>query len=867
MVSSCGEEQPLPQPPSGTALAGPRPEVGPSAFVTFESGQVRPLALSAGGDRLFAVNTPDNRLEIFEVSAQGLRPQASVAVGMEPVAVAEAANGQVWVVNHLSDSVSVIDVQRSPPRVVRTLWVGDEPRDIVFAGDDRTRAFVTTAHRGQNSPVDPQLTTPGVGRADVWVFDSEALDNTAGGTPLAVLTLFGDTPRGLATSPDGSRVYAAVFRSGNRTTSMWPQNLRKAAPTRSADGARQPDSGLIIRYDGNHWVDELGALYDDRVPFSLPDFDVFAIDAVSDPPREVDRWAGVGTTLMNLVVNPVDGAVYVSNLEARNHVRFAGAPVDGGTSVRGHLTDSRVTVIRGRAVEPRVLNKHIDFTRREGTEAERETSLSMPMGLEVSADGQTLYVAAFGSGKVGVVSTSALADDTFALRSDEHVELTAGGPSGLVLDEARGRAYVLTRFDNGISTVDLATRGEVAHLTMPNPEPATVVEGRPFLYDARLTSSNGNDSCATCHLFGDTDGLAWDLGDPNADRTPIENVFITGSAPVTPYAFHPLKGPMTTQSMRGLTGHGPMHWRGDRSGRDRLPDETLEEAAFKEFNEAFESLMGRAEPLTDEQMQKFTDFAMQIRYPPNPIRNLDGTLSSAQSRGRQLYDEGVVRVQTQQLEVCARCHPIDPAAGLFGTSGLMSDNGQDGERNFKIPHFRDQYQKVGMFGWAFEGPPARGRQVRGFGYNHNGATSGNFVVADLGISPARVAQLRAFLFAFPTESPFVLGQQVTLTADSGAEAKARIDLLVARAKVERPVPECDLIVKGVVDGAARGWLMTADERFVSDRASEAPWTRAALEAAASVNGQALTFTCAPWGSGRRMGIDRDEDGLFDGDEA
>jgi len=33
-----------------------------AAFVTFESGQVRPLALALDGSRLFAVNTPDDRL-------------------------------------------------------------------------------------------------------------------------------------------------------------------------------------------------------------------------------------------------------------------------------------------------------------------------------------------------------------------------------------------------------------------------------------------------------------------------------------------------------------------------------------------------------------------------------------------------------------------------------------------------------------------------------------------------------------------------------------------------------------------------------------------------------------------------------------
>ena len=42
------------------------------SFVTFESGQVRPLALSPDGTRLFATNTPDNRLEIFAVDGAGI---------------------------------------------------------------------------------------------------------------------------------------------------------------------------------------------------------------------------------------------------------------------------------------------------------------------------------------------------------------------------------------------------------------------------------------------------------------------------------------------------------------------------------------------------------------------------------------------------------------------------------------------------------------------------------------------------------------------------------------------------------------------------------------------------------------------------
>ena len=126
----------------GSSSSEPPADIS-SEFFLFESGQVRPLALSPDGTRLFAVNTPDNRLEIFRVTPQGLTPEFSVPVGMEPVAVAARSNAEVWVVNHLSDSVSIVDVSGAVPVVKRTLQVGDEPSDIVFAGATFDRAFIT----------------------------------------------------------------------------------------------------------------------------------------------------------------------------------------------------------------------------------------------------------------------------------------------------------------------------------------------------------------------------------------------------------------------------------------------------------------------------------------------------------------------------------------------------------------------------------------------------------------------------------------------------------------------------------------------------------------------------------------------------
>jgi hypothetical protein len=78
--------------------------------------------------------------------------------------------------------------------------------------------------------------------------------------------------------------------------------------------------------------------------------------------------------------------------------------------------------------------------------------------------------------------------------------------------------------------------------------------------------------------------------------------------------------------------------------------------------------------------------------------------------------------------------------------------------------------------------------------------------------------------------------------------------------------ECDLVVKGTVAGLQRSYLLNAASGlFESDRAAEAALSDAALRAFATP-GQELTYTCAPPGSGPRMGLDRDEDGFFDTDE-
>jgi DNA-binding beta-propeller fold protein YncE len=903
---------------AGSRLAGVPPAgPNPSRFTLFESGQVRPLALSPGGKLLFAVNTPDDRLEVFRVGSHGLEHRASIPVGLEPVAVAARSDDEVWVVNHLSDSVSVVALAQGGQsgHVVRTLLVGDEPRDIVFAGPGKRRAFITTAHRGQNIPFDPQLTTPGVGRADIWVFDADHLGATLTGTPLTIVTLFSDTPRALAVTPDGSKVYAAAFHSGNRTTTvneaLVPDGGVAAGgmpgPDTNADGVPRPEAGIIVKFNGAHWIDELNRTWDDKIRFSLPDKDVFVLNANANPPAQLSGAAGyyqgVGTILFNMVVNPVNGKVYVSNTDAGNDKRFEGPGTFAGHSIRGHLHESRITVLGpGGSVAPRHLNKHINYAVCCDTipNAENDKSLALPQEMAVTGDGRTLYVATLGTSKIGVFDTHALENNTFTPSTANQIKVSGGGLTGLVLHEDKHRIYTLTRFDNSIAVVDTVSGAEIEHVAMHNPEPPSVVAGRPFLYDTSFSSSHGDSSCASCHVSGDFDSLAWDLGNPDGVVQPVPGPF-----EIDPAAFglldthHPMKGPMTTQSLRGLANHGPMHWRGDRTGGNDNPTAqpdsgTFDEVAgFKKFAAAFPNLLGRSETIPDEAMAAFTAFILQVTYPPNPVRMLSNHLTPDQQAGRDFFFNNVSDLTAKGT--CESCHRLDSQAnaefgvaapGFFGTDGRYTFDG--GAEGFKTPHFRNQYQKVGMFGMPdtpkIPGSDAfLGDQVRGFGFNHDGsiptifsfnslttngagfdqspATPGGFLPGPAGEIQKR--QVEQYLLAFDSNLAPIVGQQTTLTRSNGAVAGPRIDLLIDRARAG----ECDLVAKGEDNHGEKGYLYdVASGLFIGNRRHDAPLSDASLRQRAAQNGGELTYTCTPPGSGVRVGIDRNEDGVLDGDE-
>src|SRR6185503_1197055 len=162
------------------------------AFVNFETAPIHPIALSPDHTKLAVCNLADARLEVFDVSSGNLVRVGTVPVGLDPVTVCFKNNQEMWVVNHISDSISVVDLPTM--RVIGTIDTLDTPADVVFAGSP-TRAYVSCA-------------LPNT----IQVFDPASRHLVTN------VTINAERPKALAVSGDGSKVYAAIFESGNGTT-------------------------------------------------------------------------------------------------------------------------------------------------------------------------------------------------------------------------------------------------------------------------------------------------------------------------------------------------------------------------------------------------------------------------------------------------------------------------------------------------------------------------------------------------------------------------------------------------------------------------------------------------------------------------
>jgi len=473
---------------------------GQSDYKHFEARQVHPIALTPDGSKVLAVNSPDAKLSVFEAST--MTRIVEIPVGVEPVTVRARTNDEVWVVNEVSDTVSIVSLTTNT--VTSTLRVGDEPGDVVFAGG---KAFVSCSRAGK-----------------VQVFDAITRAD------LGTITLVGDFPRALCVSNDGTKVYAAFMFSGNHTTAL-KRNVAppQPAPTNPALPA-PPQTALIVDAD------------DPRINYTVLDHDVAEIDVTT---QAVTQYLeGVGTCLYDIVTRPGASELWVANTEAHNLV--ATEPALNGVFSTNRL--SRVTL--GGSTAFHGITNHAQPT---GIVFSADGATAWVTGF---ASDRVAKVDASTGAVTGTVDVRTGDPDSKNMR----------GARGLALSETLGKLFVLNKLANTISVIDSTTLAVTTELPvgLHDPVPLEIKQGSGYLFDARLSGA-GNVSCGICHPDADRDGLAWDLGNPGGSMTTTlgANEVIHDSKTRTRHS-HPMKGPMVTQTLRDIGEGAPFHWRGDK---------------------------------------------------------------------------------------------------------------------------------------------------------------------------------------------------------------------------------------------------------------------------------------------------------------
>ena len=398
-------------------LAAPR-EIGNPSFL---SPHARPIV--ALGDYVFVANTPCDTIDVLHANSD--RILRRIPVGIDPVSLAVRPDGrELWVANHVSDSVSVIDLDQSKqtflhvvatvqdinPKTKATRF--DEPVGIAFAND--RKAYVALSSENKIAVVDV------------------ATRKVTKGLPIRA-----QDPRAIIVRND--RLYVIPFESNNKT---------------QLSGGYKID-GKLVTFNAhehsiaNNNVLSLGHVTDIVKHPRVPDRDLFVFDVKTD--KLIQTVDTLGTLLYGMTVDS-KGTVFVAQTDARNDVNGrAGTKKHGLKELGNRAFLNQVTKVRfdgGKASKPEFL----DLEPLPPENPADGMALATPFAVEVSGDDSTLFVSAAGSDKV-------FSMDAKSGKVMGRVKVGAV-PRGIAIAPAPGgkpkRAWVLNAVDNSVSILDVS---------------------------------------------------------------------------------------------------------------------------------------------------------------------------------------------------------------------------------------------------------------------------------------------------------------------------------------------------------------------------------------------------------------------------
>jgi YVTN family beta-propeller protein len=443
---------------------------------------------------------------------------------VEPAALAiRPGANELWVSNHVSDTVSVIDIAPGSPtrnQVIDTIQsidaqgvtAFDEPLGIAFTADG-AKAYVALSSRDA-----------------IAVIDANARTVTGS------IKVRAQEPRAIAVR--NGLLYVAAFESGNQselsdcgtagdTNASTPCTLSLNDLVSFATNPNLPNATKHIQTDPD-----------------VPDRDLFVYDTATD--TEVATVSGIGTLLYGLAVSS-SGRVFISETDARNVVNGAQGQTLLGLGNRMFSNEVAAVTCTGGGCGS-VQTK--DLEPATPTDA---TALATPYGIAVSGNDATLVLTVAGSSRLVTLDAATLNIlDTLDLGSVANGNFGQQIPRGVALRSngagAPQTAYVLNSLENTVSVVDVSNpsnTAEVARLMVgSDPTPEAVRRGR-IAFNSGFASTKGTFSCGSCHPDANVDQLLWRIGG---------RCFLNGCGTGDE--------PRTTMPVRGLKNTLPLHWDG-----------------------------------------------------------------------------------------------------------------------------------------------------------------------------------------------------------------------------------------------------------------------------------------------------------------
>jgi|tagenome__1003787_1003787.scaffolds.fasta_scaffold20981903_3 YVTN family beta-propeller protein len=482
------------------------------------------ISISADGRLVWVVNPGADTVSVIRAGTD--KVLRSVRVGDEPQAVAlDPANRYAYVANAASNSVTIIRI--TDPRVThfrarvdRTAIPGAEPWNIVASPDGR-RVYVANASQDTVAVMDTTKRPRILGAIDIG--NSRCNDPDR-------LRHF--QPRGLAVTSNSRHVYVTSFLSfvkpGGRQAD---DNGREAAVCRIDV---KPASRRIRDYRPAARI-TLGS----RITgFTVDSTNDGVPDATSAFPNQLQSIVIRGNTayLPNIAASP-DGPLRF-NVSTQAFVNT----IDG---VRGrNQVDSSAA---------RFLNLHLGA--RDPEPGKKKLFFANPwaVAFTTASGAGAAYVVSAASDllvKVNVAADGTLSN-TVDADTTRYIDLAPTGhkPQGIAINAAGTKAYVANALSRNVSVVDLR-RDQVIRVipTAAGPPPGSPAEvvavGAQMFFSSRgqfnrapgmttpgseRLSSDGWQSCSSCHFQGLTDGVVWEFATGPRKSVPLNATFNPGN--------------------------------------------------------------------------------------------------------------------------------------------------------------------------------------------------------------------------------------------------------------------------------------------------------------------------------------------------